>query len=188
MPFVQLVDGESAILEIVSAEATIQFQHWIKGVAFQCMGDKCPFCAQRVRRNARFLLNVRWGGEAFTWGLSKTLYGMLQWLAKDRADVRGMFVELTRLGEGVETQWRLDNAEGPPPAKGVAGATAPTVEAAAAHDAQVKLLDDIKLLQTMLVKIAADRRAPFEQELANLKSEFLEKFGELPEGRDEIPF
>jgi len=188
MPFLQLDDGEVAVLEIVSDEARVIWQHWLKGVAFDCVGDKCPFCAGGVRKSSRFILEVKRAGEPFTWGLSKRAYAMLMYVAGGASSLKGVFVELARVGTGIDTQWRINAAGGPPPPPEVKPVVAPGSQVETAHDEMVALLNEIELLQTMLQKVAPDRRILFEPQLAEAKKKYTELFGELPDELDPISF
>ncbi len=111
MPFLQLSGGQSRVLEILSEKAEVQFQHWIQGVAFECGGDKCPFCAQGARKNARFVMQVRGGGEDLTWPMGKRVYTMLTFISASRPSFKGLTVKLSRIGEGRDTQWLVEEVK-----------------------------------------------------------------------------
>jgi len=117
MPFLTLVSGESVGFEVLSEEPEIWYQHWFHNMAFACEGENCPFCARKVRRSTRFVLKVRTKDGDYDWGLSKRVFTQLTFLSGIRKTFKGMVVQLTRIGTGTDTQYRLVELteETPPP-------------------------------------------------------------------------
>lgn len=189
MPFLQLAGGQSRVLEILSEKAQVQFQHWIQGVAFECGGDRCPFCAQGARKNARFVMEVRSQGEDLTWPMGKRVYTMLTFISAARPSFKGLAVKLSRIGEGRDTQWLVEEvkaetiqaqlASAPPPAH----ASPPVSEQVSQALAQIAQMEKLRGVLT------GDALAGLEATIQALKDRTAADMARLGQGKgEEIPF
>ena len=189
MPFLQLAGGQSRVLEILSEEAKVQFQHWIQGVGFECGGDKCPFCAQGARKNARFVMQVRSQGEDLTWLVGKRVYTMLTFISAARPSFKGLVVKLSRIGEGKDTQWLVEEVKASEAqAVPVASVPAPT-STVVVSEAVSQALVEIAQMEKLRGSLTGDALAGLDATIKALKDKAAADMVKLGLGQgEEIPF
>lgn len=177
MPFLRVSDGESVGFVIVSEKPSTIYQHWLQGMSFECAGPGCPFCAKGMRPSARFELTIDRNGELLQWGFGRRVFVMLTFLSGERPHYAGMTVQLTRVGVGTDTQWRLAELTEPmpsPPEKTRQEREAEEVELP--PDVQ-ELIFAVKELQALEPKLSVAAAAAVRKDITERKAEIRQLLG-----------
>jgi len=108
-------------------------------------------------------MKVRTRDGDFDWGFGKRLFAQLALLSGVRKTFKGMVLQLTRIGSGLETQWslaELTEETPPPPPTRQQEARAEKVEIPARVE---ELVAEVKLMEQAIKLVSFDAAAGVTQ-------------------------